>query len=593
MQARARRTWAVRNGWALPLLFAGCVGERPSTPETAGAPAPSAVAKASEVAPQSPDLHAAAERGDLAGLVLVVRGGAFAGGRLQLAVSVVNPGDSPVTMPPLGGADLQLMGPDGAASAPLEVGPSLQRIGRRGVLAPRSASAGRVLFLLPGGGGRHQLRLDGFAPLPLDLDRLPRLPPDDGGGTTVAAADPLRTELTTLLVEQAAAMRERDMRRYLATLTPELRRPESSIAAQLRAADVGAVDLRLDDEAPLRRAGDALDAAVELTYWIADLPADMPFVHRLLYRFAWVDGRWLVSSVAPTARDRMPFWTEPGVVRLPSDHFVVFTRTGTTEQLLAVSHEAEEAYARLQRLRLPLALRYAVHVLPAAEFDRRHGDQVIAVASGRYSVEEGALEVHSVGIDLDGALFADSGRRRYLPAARQDVINHELVHLALMHLRRPATPVWLVEGAAVYFAGEIKPDTASRLAPRLSDRLSLVGLSYGRSLLHQALGETSDQYDYAGLAVEYIVQRYGMDAFSRLYHAFAALPPERAVRPGMEVAVPKRAGGTPTATASPPLPATEELVLSTLGVRLPELDAGVKAWIRSQPPARRGGSYRP
>lgn len=569
MHVRSLRLWRAPAACALALLLSACNDD--ATPARDAGPAA---------------IHAPAEQPEVKGLVLVVRGGSFAGGRLQLDVAVTNPSASAIRVPRLGGADLRLEGRDGSISAPLEVSPSLERIGEQGVLLPVTATTGRVLFLLPGGRGRHVLRLAGFAPLPLDVDRLPPLPDDDDQpGTTLAAADPLRGEIMALLVEQAAAMRERDMRRYLATLTPDHRRPENSIAPQLRAADVGTVDLRLADAAPLRRLGIEIDATVELTYWIADLPPDMPFVHRLLYRFERNDGRWFVRSVEPAAHDSMPFWTEPGVVRMPSDHFVIFTRSGTTEQLLAVSQEAERAYARLQGLRLPLRQRYAVHVIPEPEFHGRYGSQLIGVAIGRYAVDDdGELEVHSVGVDLDGALFDDRGELRFTAEARQEVMNHELVHLALMQLERPATPAWLVEGAAVYFAGEIKRDTASRLAPRLTDQLSLRFLTMEGSL------RSSDQYDYAGLAVEYIVKRFGMDAFSRLYHGFAALPVDRAML--TTDLVPELRAALLPRGADLRGPA-EELVLSNLGVSLAEVDAGLKAWIRWQPRARRGGSSRP
>src|SRR5688572_20537121 len=140
MDARLRRPWRALAAAALALLLAACAGSDDGASKTpasdgaasgaANAAEASAAAAAIEAAdPAAPALRAPAERAGLDGLVLVVRGGAFEGGRLQLDVAVENSGASAISVPRLGGADLRLEGPDGSTSAPLEVRPSLERIG--------------------------------------------------------------------------------------------------------------------------------------------------------------------------------------------------------------------------------------------------------------------------------------------------------------------------------------------------------------------------------------------------------------------------------------------------------------------------------
>jgi hypothetical protein len=559
---------------ALPALalLAGCGSPAPPAAPTA---APSAVAEA------HPSLRAVSVRPELAGLELVVRGGSFAAGRLELVVAVENRGTQRVRSHELSGRDLRLVSPDGADNAPLEVGAELDPLTTYDGLAPKTFNEGPVVFLLPRGAGHHRLRLDGFAPVELDLAWLPPKPvAKDAGAAEKPAALAARAQLEHLLLEQSLALRERDMGRYLATLAPELRRREGGLAAQLRAADVGGVDLRLLAEplVPAPGTPGGFDAPVELTYWLTDLPDDNPFVHRLVYRVTEVDGRWLVYSTVAAPGDRMPFWCEPGVQRLPSTHFVVFSRVGTAQQLNAVAFEAETAYERMRHLRLPLEQRYAVHVLPADEFARLLGSSVVGAALAHYSLEEGTIRVDNQAFYITGALFDEQGPLRFTQRAREETVTHELVHLALIGRTRPTTPVWLVEGAAVYFSGGLGPDTARRLARRLSSSLSLVWLSGTDSLLGHGLGSAEDQYDYAGLAVAHIIETRGMEAFSRLYSSFSKLPPDRAMEARLD-----EGGLTRGLVAFPGAAAqraqADELVQQTLGVGLDELDVGLKRWI--------------
>ena len=572
-------------------LIASCGGhgiDEPAAPETvATTSAPSATTAASTR--RTPRLRAEALRPELRGLTLRLDGGAWAGGRLMLDVSLENTAAATMRAPGLTARAFRLTTPDGRTSAPLDVTESMEAMTTERGMPPASRHVGQVVFMVPASSGWHELSLEGFPPLAFDARTLPS-PGGNGldGRSALAAADGLPRELDEVLVAQAAALRERDHRRYATTLAPELRAGAADVEARLRAADVGAVGLRLVALRGKPNAAGVVDAAVELSYWLADIPDDDPFVHLLVYRFARFGGGWVVQSVAAAPGEQMPFWSEPGVTRLPSDHFVVYTRSGTTAQLLEVSHEAEAAYARLQALRLPLARRYAVHVLPEEQFASILGGSAIGAAAGRYTAEANGVRVDNVAFYLNGELFEEGRDWVFTREARRETVRHELVHLALIKLTRPTTPIWLVEGAAVYFSGGLAPDTAGRLAPHLAALEPLPTLSSSRSLVEH--GRTAAAlYEYSGLAVEYIVNRFGMDAFSRLYHAFAQLPPDRAIT--------ERLAFGPLGRGVSPGPATQadELARESLGVGLGELDAGLRTWISAapRPAARRAGSSRP
>jgi hypothetical protein len=564
--------------------------ETDATPQEVAAATPATTTSGATLH-RSPRLRAEAVHPELRGLTLRVDGGAWAGGRLQLDVSLENTAASVVRAPGLTARALRLATPDGRTSAPLDVTESMEAMTTERGIPPATRHVGQVVFLVPPSSGWHELRLDGFPPLAFDARTLPPLGGNGfDGKRPLAAAEGLPRELDAVLVEQAAALRERDHRRYAATLAPELRGSAAEVDERLRAADVGAIGLRLVELRGNPNPAGPVDAAVELSYWLADIPDDDPFVHLLVYRFVRSGGAWMVGSVAAPPGEQMPFWSEPGVTRLPSDHFVVYTRGGTTAQLLEVSHEAEAAYARLAALRLPLARRYAVHVLPEEQFAAFLGGSVIGAAAGRYTAEAAGVRVDNVAFYLNGSLFEQGREWAYTSGARRETVRHELVHLSLIKLTRPTTPIWLVEGAAVYFSGGLAPDTAGRLAPHLAALAPLTTLSSSRSLVEH--GRTAAAlYEYSGLAVEYIVNRFGMDAFSQLYHAYAQLPPDRALTERLAFGPLGRGVLAGDGLGSQ----AEELVRESLGIGLGELDSGLRTWIRAAPPpaARRAGSSRP
>jgi hypothetical protein len=105
------------------------------------------------------------------------------------------------------------------------------------------------------------------------------------------------------------------------------------------------------------------------------------------------------------------------------------------------------------------------------------------------------------------------------PAGRQEVLTHELVHVATDALTTPRTPTWLVEGfaEAVAVRGSGLPDrvVAQELAAAVA-----------RGYLPTVLPTTRDfaqmpalAYQESWLAVELLVRRDGAAAVRRLYRA--------------------------------------------------------------------------
>jgi hypothetical protein len=523
-------------------------------------------------------LRAACERQPA--LELAVLGGSWRGGRLELALALENHGDVVAALPGASARELRLVGVDGEESAPLDVSDALEELTLAAGLPGRTRNEGRVVFLVPR--APQRLLLPGFPPLALAPDALPPLPDAPSAGDPRAGAE-LRAAVEALLAQQSTALMAHDLGRYAATLTPALAAHEGGCGPGARDADVGAVAMRLR-EPPRSTAPAAAEAVVELAYWLRGLDASTPFVHDLRLHLLAGAGGWRVDALEPAPGDRLPFWCAPRFARVPSEHFLVFSGAGTQQQLMAVAQQAEAAYGRLLSLHLPLQARYAIHVLPHAELAPLVGEGVIGAALARYAKERDAVRIENQALYLDDTLFDAARARAFSAEARREVVTHELVHLALMPRTRPVTPVWLVEGAAMYFSGGVGPDAARRLLASGRRLPSLVALTGARSLVGgSGDARAVDRYDYAGLAVSYVIEHDGMEAFSRLYAAFAALPAERAMGAvvlGRLTRSVDAGAGESTVAAEAQRDEAEAIVARELGTSLAALERDVDDWIR-------------
>ncbi|HVS01356.1 MAG TPA: hypothetical protein VMT16_01180, partial [Thermoanaerobaculia bacterium] len=322
---------------------------------------------------------------------------------------------------------------------------------------------------------------------------------------------------------------------------------------------------------------------VELAFRLAGLPEDNPFVHHLMVDFADHDGEWLVTSLAAAPGSSLPFWSEPGLERLLTEHFIAYSRKGTSLQLLDIVQQAEIAYEHLRQLRLPLAPRYLVHAVPARRFQELAGTpQAIGLAMARYALVDGRMRVDSRAMFLNGALFDEAGRWRFTYDARDETLRHELVHLAFYDRTRPLTPQWLVEGVAEYFSGAVSPAATQALGRALAGGapgLSLARLSGARSLAHG--GGAEAQYLFAGHAVAFLVERFGMAGLVRFYDGFTALDHDPALSLRLERRPLRGGPGAYDQTAR--RQATAEVARETLGVELAALDRELGEWIRAAP----------
>ena len=106
---------------------------------------------------------------------------------------------------------------------------------------------------------------------------------------------------------------------------------------------------------------------------------------------------------------------------------------------------------------------------------------------------------------------------------RSAVLRHELVHMILAPWTRPWTPGWLVEGAAMTYAGqpywkELKGEIQGLESMTYTTQFGHIGDIFGTA--------TARQYALASAMAEFVRERYGDAAFLALYRAYAEVPVE-------------------------------------------------------------------
>lgn len=97
---------------------------------------------------------------------------------------------------------------------------------------------------------------------------------------------------------------------------------------------------------------------------------------------------------------------------------------------------------------------------------------------------------------------------------------HEVVHLAIAQkLKNRPLPTWLNEGLAVYFSGE-RALTSSTLVARAAVTNSLIPLKDIQHVLRFQKDKAGLAYQESYLAVQFIIDNYGIQAIASLLNGF-------------------------------------------------------------------------
>ena len=259
--------------------------------------------------------------------------------------------------------------------------------------------------------------------------------------------------------------------------------------------------------------GSAATIKARLSYSVPNVPGSFTQARRLR---AGRDetGHWAIRTDRPDGREHLPWEVAPIAVRR-GVHFVIAHPSDV--DLGALPEQLERGYdAMAATLPVKLARRYLVVIgaNPGETEKLTSGilglDTLAAVADSDVREEGSAKTVESVVSQRLVLIWSNFAGLE--PAAQERLVTHELTHLALAEETSGRTPAWLVEGAALLVSEDRR--IFEPAAPSLSD------LSRPRAMARLAGALQADAYARSSAVAFHIAQRYGREAFFRLYEAF-------------------------------------------------------------------------
>ncbi len=391
-------------------------------------------------------------------------------------------------------------------------------------------------------------------------------------------------ELTSVLERQANAILTGDLKAYLSTFAADLQQEQQAIFTRIQQLPLSTYQLSLSPSTMLINSdvekGRIKDIAVSLRYQLRGVSQDNPFQHSIRYTFVRQQDQWVIGSYE--LEDVPPFWWTDDVIVQETPHFLILSRPGAEAILATVAQECEQAYRDLQITGLALEERFVMYFIPTRDdFERqtRLGSRTLGAALSLYNLAGEQIQAIGRAFYINGEAFTNQSDDNGA-FGRLATIRHELVHLALARETRFFTPIWLIEGAAMYFANQLTPDfRRSLVEDGWLDRLSLEQLTGEESLGDYDLLGRSVGYEYlfSGETVRYLIETYGMDSFLHFYRFFSNVPTDRVIdrMPLFHVGL-----GATFGNLSKEL--TPEALLDVYGITIAELDNAVKQRLREQ-----------
>jgi hypothetical protein len=516
--------------------------------------------RAVEDLPMPPVLEA------VAALPMRVEGIRLEKGRVTFAMVVKNGSRFPLQWTgKLGLREMRLLTEEAELLEPVAVsGVMAEGLGVAGASwAPGQENRGEVSFVVPHShaGAVVTLLLPGYEPLALMNDEgtgrwLVVKRPVDGGSPNAAAPAVAAMEkeaarfasMEAFWQEQGRRLQNRDQAGYLARFgeASGARAAQARSLAGMVRVPISWIEFAVPPMQKLE--GDELGVpgvVVEMRCLLAGLPRENEFVSRWKcdLRRASVEAEWTVVSYEREGRPS--FWDLGFSELVATDHFLVFYQLAAEDgkrRAETAGQQLEKARARLLRSRLPLERRYAAFVIPEkADFRAMTGRDPGAFSgatSAAYTERDGVLRVMNQAMYVNDSHFS-SLQRRWGKQDRLVTMQHELVHLALAPVTRPWTPVWLVEGIATHYAGQLDRFSAETLRQRLPQGRVLAHLSQ-QPFMGANVGDVDEvwvQYHYSAAAVRWIEREFGGGKLHELYQAFANVKPkvwESTARTGFE-----------------------------------------------------------
>lgn len=408
---------------------------------------------------------------------------------------------------------------------------------------PASGAARVLRFARPTAGDVVLLQLPGYplVRLPLRagvepaLAQASDLPPSVEPRPIVAAATPGPAgepraldagSGTDGLIEQLnRSLRGHDRAAYLGLFTPELRPDQSQLFDSIAALPLENVVFRVGGE-PQNGSSGRYVLPVTVSYAVRDVDPSNMFTSTIDLDLQREGTQWRIAGIG----GELPYWMYGPAAAQRVGAFWVFYRPAMRQDLPLITQQTAAAWERVTRA-LPNRAR-PTNVMfvteTAAEFQALTGRdpaRLLGLTLSRYVLDRAGITIRGAAFYINGAAFRTDARQDL-----QRTIAHELTHLVLAPETMPFTPLWLVEGIAMYVSQDLPAATMrSAIASRTVDSFDLQSFTAAGSFV--AGGRTAEQteLDYALSAylMRYLVETYGWDRVTAFYHSFAGLPFDR------------------------------------------------------------------
>ncbi|MFN3372528.1 MAG: hypothetical protein ACK44M_03050 [Chloroflexus sp.] len=506
---------------------------------------------------------------------------------ISFAIAFVNTGRRPLSLSSsLSGNDSRMFDAEGVVYAPLRMSEQF----RTSITPPTG--------LLPGKSYRGEI----VFPRPQYIDQLRFFYPfysaatlsfseqgfvratvtSASGGPPPPTATPTSAELALQTLEevlnrQAQALMTGDLAGYLSTFAPELQPEQERIFQRSQQLPIAAYRLALSPNTILLESGWERGTQDRMTVWLSyhwrGIP-DNVFQHELRYWFTKQADRWIVSRYE-LDQPSLFWWTDDVQLR-ETDHFLIIHRPAMADQIDEIATECEQVYAELQAAGFSLDQKYIIFALIDQEDFRAQtgqGTRTLGVAYWSYDLTDEYVQSQGWAFYLNGASLAEYADTDNL-FGRKTTIKHEMVHLALARETMPFTPVWLIEGTAMYFADQYRPELRQYLISEgKSDQISLAQLTAADQLGQFDFmgGRVGPEYLFCAEVVQYLIDTYGIERFWEFYRSFTTIPTER-----LQQAIPLF---TVLDSGLGPFrkEVTPEILNTVYGLSLADLEAAVKA----------------
>ncbi|WP_322490118.1 hypothetical protein [Chloroflexus sp.] len=510
---------------------------------------------------------------------------------IVFAVAFANTGRRPLGISSdLNGNDSRMLDAEGVVYKPLRMSDSLRDgITPAGGLMPGQRYRGEIAFARPQPIEQIRFFFPRYTTATLTFNErglASTAVTSATGGAPPPMATPTVEEqalqtLEKLLNRQAQAVMAGDLAGYLNTFASDVQPAQAAIFERSRQLPLADYRLALAPntffvESEWER-GEKPLVTVNISYRWRGLPAENVFQHTLTYWFSRQDDRWVVSRYAV---DRpAPFWWLDDVQVAESEHFLIFYRPAAADLANTVAAECAQVYAELQAAGLRLDSRFAVYVMVDPDDFREQtgqGARTLGLAIWNYFLLDERVQTQGWAFYLNGDSLTERDAVDN-PFGRKATIKHEMVHLALARETMPFTPAWLIEGTAMYFAGQYRPELRQYLIREGEpDQISLAQLTAADQLGQFDFigGSAGPEYLFSAAVVQYLIDTYGSERFWDFYRSFTHVPAER-----LRQALPLFSvmGSGLGAFRSEIVP---EMLNAVYGLNLAELEAAVKAGLQ-------------